>query len=247
MATRRGRRDPWSRTFVTLPERDLAECILVVASPLLEDLGPTPAPDEARDAIALAIEVWNAHVSASELWGAPRPKDLTALRRRARSKQAPAGLAESFERTSARWREEFMFDPRLVGSWSLDATPASLHCETALPEGVEAIVPPPLEQRVRIGGKFLDEVSIALTANSFLSHPVEAHRAEQASDGVVTIWTKMTTAVALFAEGLLTPMGGGPVDVMVAGKAVGPMVLTAVRCADAVARREDVVFVLRPV
>jgi hypothetical protein len=245
MTTKRARRDPYTRTLVHLPERDLAECILALASPVLEALGPTPAADAARQSIELAIEVWNAHVRASKLWGTPRPKALTELRKRVRSKQAPPGLAETFEQLSARWREEFAFDPRLVDRWSFDATPPGLTCETALPEGVEALVPPPLETRVRIGGKFLDEVGIPLQANRTLSFPVAAHRGELAGDGVVTIQTKMATAVELFAEGLLLPIGGTTVDVLVAGKAVGPMVLTAVRCVDAMGR-DDVVLTLRP-
>ncbi|MBI2897938.1 MAG: hypothetical protein HYY06_30545 [Deltaproteobacteria bacterium] len=65
MTTRRRRRDPYTRTVVRLPERDLAESILYLAEPLLEPLGPTPPLDEARRAIGLAIDVWNAHVGGS--------------------------------------------------------------------------------------------------------------------------------------------------------------------------------------
>jgi hypothetical protein len=59
--TRRSRRDPYSRTVVRLPERDLAESILDLAAPLLQPLGATAAPDEARCVIEVAINLWNAH------------------------------------------------------------------------------------------------------------------------------------------------------------------------------------------
>jgi hypothetical protein len=72
MTTRRRRRDPYTRTVVRLPERDLAESILYLAAPLLEPLGPMPPVDEARGQIELAISLWNAHVLASKLWGAPK-------------------------------------------------------------------------------------------------------------------------------------------------------------------------------
>lgn len=64
----RSRRDPYTRTVVRLPERDLAESILHLAAPLLDRLGPTPAADEARRVFELAIGVWNAHVLASKFW-----------------------------------------------------------------------------------------------------------------------------------------------------------------------------------
>ncbi|WP_438035178.1 hypothetical protein [Sorangium sp. So ce204] len=54
----------------------------------------------------------------------------------------------------------------------------------------------------------------------------------------------------LFAEGRLTPVGGAPVDVMVAGKQLGPMVLAEVRCTGHmghyVGHHDVAVLVLRP-
>lgn len=70
MMARRRRRDPYWRSVVRLPERDLAESILHLAAPLLDALGPTPG-DQARRAIELAISIWNAHVTASQLWLKP--------------------------------------------------------------------------------------------------------------------------------------------------------------------------------
>jgi hypothetical protein len=138
--------------------------------------------------------------------------------------------------------------PRLVGEWSFEAPRPGrdrLVCETTLPEGVEAHVPPPAEKRIAIGGKFLDEVSIRQSATSFLSFPVENHRGEVGGDGVVTIHAKMPTIVELFAEGALTPVGGAPVDVMVAGKKLGPMVLAEVRCTGGGGHHDIVVLVFR--
>ena len=106
-----------------------------------------------------------------------------------------------------------------------------------MPDGVEAEIPPPIEKRVAINGKFLDEVRIRLSPGtpgtvSYLSFPLKEHRGELENDGTVTIYTKMPTAVAAFAAGLLQPVGGTPVELMVAGKKLSPMVLAEDRCSD---------------
>ena len=230
---RRKQRAPHTRTVVRLPERALAESILHLAAPLLEPLGPAPAPDAARPALEVAINVWNAQVLASPFWDSPDPRPLAVLRKAMCGKQAPPGLADTFELLSARWRAEHSLDPRLVGAWSLETTGPGQHdlvCETRLPAGVEAEVPPPAEKRIAIGGRFLDEVRVRRDATSFLSFPVERHHGEIGSDGVVTIHTRLPTVVELFAEGLLMPVGGTPVDVLVGGKQLGAMVLSEVRC-----------------
>jgi hypothetical protein len=147
--------------------------------------------------------------------------------------RAPAGLAEAFALLSARWRTEFSLDPRLAGEWSFEETEPGrrdLVCTTALPEGVEAEVPPPAEKCIAIAGRFLDEVRIRLDGTSFLSFPVEHHCGHIRVDGVVTVEATMPTVVALFAEGALKPIGGAPVDVGVGGKVLGPMVLREVSC-----------------
>lgn len=236
MTTRRRRRDPYSRMVVRLPERDLARSILPIlhlAAPFLEALGPTPPEDEARRAIELAIRVWNAHVTASQLWGDPKPKALSDLRKEVCGNGASSEQTKAFELLSARWRKEFNLDPRLVGSWSFEGKEDGRHqlvCEMTLPEGVEAEVPPPMEKRIAIGGQFLDEVKIRLDTTSYLSFPVQNHRGLVGSDGCATIHAKMPTALQLFAEGRLPPVGGAPVDVMVGGKPLGAMVLSGVRC-----------------
>jgi hypothetical protein len=144
-----------------------------------------------------------------------------------------SGLKNTRSTGHGDWRTAFTFDPRLVGEWSFEASrPVGdrLVCATSLPEGVVAYVPPPAEKRIAIGGKFLDEVSIRQSATSFLSFPVGNHRGEIGGDGAVTIHAKMPTIVELFAEGALTPVGGAPMEIMVAGKKLGPMVLAEVRC-----------------
>ena len=150
--TIRRRRDPSSWTTVRLPDRALAASILHVAAPLLDRLGPAPTPDDTRRTIALAINVWNAHVAGSPLWNAPDPRPLAALLRAGARRDAPPGLGDAVALLSARFLAEFRFDPRLVGAWSLAATETGrpdLVCETALPDGVRAEVPPPLELPTR--------------------------------------------------------------------------------------------------
>lgn len=252
---KRRRRDPYTRTVVRLPERDLSDSILSLAAPLIEDLGPTPAADDVQAAIGLAIDLWNAHVTASEYWGDPRRKPLADLRRKMCGKKAKPGHAETFELLSSRWRKEFSTDPRLVGEWTLeihDDNQAQLTCETTLPDGVEVEIPPPIEKRVAINGKFLDEVRIRLTPGtpgtiSLLSFPLKQHRGEVGDDGTVTVHTKMPTAVAIFAEGLLEPVGGAPVELMVAGNKLSPMVLAEVRCSDNGGHNDIAVLIFKPV
>jgi len=201
-----------------------------------------------RRALGLAIDVWNSHVTASPFWGSPDPKPLAAVRKAMCGKQAPPELAGAFELLSARWRAEFNLDPRLVGEWSLETNGAGEHnlvCETRLPEGVEADVPPPVEKRIAIGGQFLDEVRIRISATSYLGFPVEEHRGEVGGDGRVTIHTKMPAVVELFAQGRLTAVGGAPVDIMVGGKALGPMVLAEVRGVEEGGRYDIVALIFR--
>ena len=79
------------------------------------------------------------------------------------------------------------------------------------------------------------------SATSFLLFPVENDR----GDGVVTIHAKLPTVVDLFAEGTLTPVDGAPVNVIVAGKMLGPMVLAEVRCTGGGEYHDVVVLVFR--
>jgi hypothetical protein len=227
---------------VRLPERDLAESILHLAAPLLDPLGPTPPIDEARRAIEAAINLWNAHVTASKFWGDPRPKPLADLRK------AMSGDGEMFTRLAERWRQEFAFDPRLVGEWSYESTEGGqprLVCEMTLPEGVEAAVPPPAEKRVAIGGSFLDEVRIRQGASSYLLFPVEHHRGVVGDDGVATIYAKMPSVLQMFADGRLPAIDGPPVEITIGVKKLGPMVLRELHCAGGLAH-DVAVLVFRP-
>jgi len=248
MKTKRSRRDPYSRMVVRLPERDLAESILDLAAPLLEPLGPAAPADEVRRALDLVIKLWNAHVTASLFWGNPKPRSLADLRKAMCRKEAAPGLAETFEALSAQYRKKFDLDPRLVADWSFDAGADGRHrlvCRMTLPDGVEAHVDPPKEKRIAIGGKFLDEVQIRQSETSSLSFPYANHSGEVGPDGVVTIRTKMPTAVQLFAARLLSPVGGAPTEVAVGGKVLGPMVLAEVRCPDEGGRHDVAVLVFR--
>ena len=239
---RRGR-DPYTRRVVRLPERDLAESILELASPLLAPLGSRPPLDEARQAISRTIDLWNAHVIASKFWGNPRPKPLADLQR------AMSGDAGVFDLLAGRWRADFAFDPRLVGAWSYEADERGAHpliCETTLPDGVEAEVPPPAEKRISIGGRFLDEVRIRQTATSYVGFPVTVHHGVVGDDGTATVNAKMPSVVQLFAEGRLPPVGGPPVEVTVGVAKLGPMVLSEVRCAGQHGWNDVAVLIFRP-
>lgn len=248
--TKRRRRDPNTRTVARIPEQALDQRVLDLAAPLLERLGTEPEPDAVRSAIELAITFWNAKAKASKFWGDSRPKALNDLKRKMTGKKASAEDAEAFELLSERWREkEIAFDPRLVGDWSLkvgDDGEPRLSCEMELPDGVEAHVPPPIEKRVAIGGKFLDETQIRMTATSYLSFPVEAHRGVIGDDGTVSVRTKMPTAVALLAQGLLPPIGGAAVGLMVQGKKLDAMVLSEIRCDDNGGHHDIAVLVFKP-
>lgn len=228
MTTRRSRRDPNSWTVVRLPERDLAEIILEFATPLLERLGPAPAMDDARTAVELSVTFWNASVLASKLWGAPKVKELNELKKRLRGRRASRDDAATFDLLAARWRDHWL-DPRLVESWTYEADAGSaprLVCTMALPEGVRAESPPPLEKRVAVAGKFLDEVQISQGGNTFLSFPVERHRGVIGEDGTATVYAMMPSALQLFAEGRLAGVGGAPIEVVIGGRNLGPLVLT---------------------
>lgn len=216
-----------------LPDEPLPEAILRFAAPLLEPLGRSPNGEAARRAVARAVEVWNAHVLASQVWGPVDAAPLAALRKAVRAKAPPVELAASFKALASRWSAELRIDPRLVGEWSLvvgEAGQLELTCEVELPEGVEAMVPPPAEKRIAIGGKFLDEVTIRASDTMSLAFSVGDHRAEVGADGAVRVHTRIHVVAALFAEGRLAPVGGTPVDLVVGGKILGPHVLADVRC-----------------
>jgi len=161
-------------------------------------------------------------VRASKFWGTPSLKQLGDLQRKMTGKRAALGDAETFEMLTERWRERALaFDPRLVGEWSLEIpVPGEprLSCEMRLPDGVEAEILPPIEKRVAIGGKFLDEVRIVLDRKAgviaLLSYPLPHHWGVVGDDGSVMVHAKMPTAVSLLAEGVLPPRGGAAVELM---------------------------------
>jgi hypothetical protein len=64
-----------------------------------------------------------------------------------------------------------------------------------------------------------------------VSFPFARHSGVVAEDGTATIHAMMPSALQLFAEGKLSRVGEAVVDVVVGGRALGPMVLAEVRCA----------------
>ena len=254
MSSRRQSRGPSTRTVSRIPEQALDERVMDLAAPLVGRLGTKPAPDAVHGAIDLAIRFWNAKAQASKIWGPSRPKAFNDLTRKMTGKAASAEEAEAFELLSQCWREkEIAFDPRLVGDWSLefsnDGAPR-LSCVMELPDGVEAEIPPPIEKRVAIGGKFLDEARIRLTGTpgtiALLGFPLKHHWGTVSDDGTVTVYTKMPTAVALLAEGLLPPVGGGPVALTVQGNKVDAMILSEIRCDENGGHHDIAVLVFKP-
>ncbi len=241
------RRDPYSWTVVRLPERELSEVVFELVTPLLDRLGPEPAVDDARAAVALAVTFWNASVLASKQWEHPRVKELNALKKSMRGRAASREDAATFDLLAERWRQHWL-DPRLVESWTYEPDAAGvprLVCTMGLPEGVRAEVPPPAEKRVAIGGKFLDEVQISQGGNTSLSFPVDRHRGVVAENGTATVYAMMPSALKLFAEGRLTRVGGAPVEVAIGGRKLGPMVLTEVLCGGENYRHDIAVLVFR--
>jgi hypothetical protein len=241
------RRDAYSWTVVRLPERDLAELVLELATPLLEKLGAAPAIDDARAMVALAVAFWNASVLASKRWEHPRIKELNALKKRMRGRQASREDAAQFDLLTERWRQHWL-DPRLVESWTYEPDLAGvprLACTIGLPDGVRPESPPPAEKRIAIAGKFLDEVQISLGGNASLSFPVDRHRAVVGDDGTATVYAMMPAALKLFAEGRLPRVGGDPVEIAVSGRNLGSMVLAEIRCGGENNRYDIAVLVFR--
>ncbi len=245
--TRTSKRDPYARTIIRVPERPLSALILDLVTPLLEARARTLADDEARRLFELAIATWNAHVMAEPHWQKAAP--LAKLRKESHSRSAPRGIAEDFDLLSARYRALPSLDPRIVASWSLAPGAVGgfeLTCVAKLPEGVEAYVPPPAEKRIAIGGRFLDEVTVRVTATSSMSFPVERHRGAVGDDGAATIYAQMPTALGLFAAGVLKPVGGDPVHVRVGLRDLGLMRLRELRCGREMGAGEIAVLVFQP-
>jgi hypothetical protein len=233
---------------VFLPERELAELVLELAAPLLDRLGPMPTLGDARGAIDLAVTFWNASVLASKHWEHPRVKELNELRKRMRGRQATRDDAAIFDLLTERWRPHWL-DPRLIESWTYDTDDRDarrLVCSVGLPDGVRAAVPPPIEHRIAIGGKYLDDVRMALGGNMYLSFPVEQHRGVVDGDGTATVYAMMPAALQLFAEGRLPRLRGDPVEVVIGGRKLGPMVLAEIGCSGENYRHDVAVLVFKP-
>jgi hypothetical protein len=228
----RRRRESNSWTIVPVPSHPIADCVLELAAPLLGRLGPTPSIENARAAIALTVRFWNASVLASQRWNSPSPTARNEHRKLMRSGQIAHGDAATFDELARGWREHWL-DPRLVESWTYDTDEVGvgrLMCTAALPEGVKAEQSPPIEKRIGIAGRFLDEVRVAQGGNAFVGFPAERHRSVLDDDGTATIYAMMPTALQLFAEGRLPRVGGEAIELLVGGRGLGPMVLVELRC-----------------
>jgi len=236
-------------TTVRLPDRSLADAILAFAAPVIEALGPAAAIDDVRAELAQVIELWNALQLAAPRWSRRKPKPLAALRTAQRGRQASPAARARFDALTARWRREFDLDPRLVASWTYEPDARGqphLTCVMALPDGVEAVVPPPIERRVAIAGQFLDEVRIRLSPTQAVGFGVESHHGVVTADGGATVHAKIPAALQLFADGRLPPIGGPPVAVAIGGRELGPLVLASVSCGGDGGRYDVAVLEFRP-
>jgi hypothetical protein len=254
MSPRRARRDPNSRTVTKLPEQALEACVLELAAAPLERLGADPTPEAVHRTIEQTIAFWNATSRASGVWDPASSRALDTLTRRMTGRRASAADREAFELLSTRWRElKLIWDPRRIGEWSLELVPGEaprLRCALELPDGVEELVPPPPETRIAIGDHFLDETTLRVPSQpgviSRRCFPPEQHQGTVQDDGTVIIETRMGCAFALLAEGLLPPIGGRPVGLVVHGVRRDAMVLTEVRCDDRAPHRELAVLYFAP-
>lgn len=92
--------------------------------------------------------------------------------------------------------------------------------------------------RIAIGGRWLDEVRIRQARTdmagtwSYFSFPAHRHRASVEPDHLL-VSTQAATALQLFAEGTLVPIGGPAVTVQIGGQELGPCLLEAVETDDA--------------
>jgi hypothetical protein len=84
--------------------------------------------------------------------------------------------------------------------------------------------------RIAIGSRYLDRVQIRLDLPDSLSHlsfPANRHRGRVEEDRV-SVFTQGPTAVKLFADGVLPPVGRGAVTVAIDCREFGPCQLEAV-------------------
>jgi len=227
--SKRSGRAATSRTVIFVPDRKISETILEFAEPILEPLGPVPELEPARRVLDLAVAVWNFHAMATPLWG--KPHFLAEARAKMAGPDNPPGMATIFEKLLERRASLYGDDYRVVGTWSLGPDGAggqSFRCDARLPEGCEAYAPPAVETRIRIGGRFLDEVKIHQTKTSLLSFPPTQHWATTAGERV-TIETPSYVAVQLFADGTLPALRTAAVDVAAYGEPSRKMVLVEIQ------------------
>jgi hypothetical protein len=120
----------------------------------------------------------------------------------ARNRGVVGHAASIFDLLAERWRKHWL-DSRLVEAWTYDAQDSGsprFACTVGLSGGVRVALPPPLEKRIAVDGRFLDEVQISQGGNTSLSFPVERHRGVIGEDGTATAYAMMPSAMQLFAE-----------------------------------------------
>lgn len=103
--------------FSGVPERKISETILEFAQPILDALGADSGLVKARQALHLAVQIWNVHAMATPPWG--DPSYLAEARATMREPGTPPEMRALFEELLARRATLFGDDPRVVADWSL--------------------------------------------------------------------------------------------------------------------------------
>lgn len=126
-----------AKKSVAIPTRKISETILDFGEPLFTWFTEPPPEDVFRNALKIVITVWNAHVMALPLWGAP--EHVVRLSEILFGSSAPEGMRGVLEALYDRRRERFADDPRAIGEWDIirdDTGGYRVRCDARLPRGV---------------------------------------------------------------------------------------------------------------
>lgn len=112
-------------------ERKISETILDFGGPFLSEAVTEDTPIAVvREAYKLVVLVWNAHVTATPLWG--DRSYLQMLQQMAAGQQMPPEGRLCIEMLSLRWREKFSDAKYCVGEWHVkirDDDTLSFYCD----------------------------------------------------------------------------------------------------------------------
>jgi hypothetical protein len=96
--------------------RSIADTIVEFAAPLLRELADPPSLPALKQALELAISVWNAHVMALPEWG--HPEQLDELTRLVSISASPV-MESAVQALDTLRRVHFAEDKRVVRDWEV--------------------------------------------------------------------------------------------------------------------------------